>query len=158
MLADVGEESGPEVARIVCTFSTSCAAERLARARAGPDGDFARPAGEVEREGPASNPSEPVRGWGAVGGGEGLDVAVVDATRRKMSRGNEVAEPSSRERIVLIIEGHPFGRPGASGSVHSSPIQSSPSARRITSCSGRPLGANQREPLITQPCLPPCCS
>jgi hypothetical protein len=57
---DEAMEVGPQVPWIVCTGAFSCDAERLARARSGPDRPVVWPSGKTEGESPPSDSGEEV--------------------------------------------------------------------------------------------------
>jgi hypothetical protein len=105
---DEPHELGPEVALVTGASLASGCAERLARARAAPNGFILRPSGKLKGERPAGDSAEEVALAVSI---EVFRLNVRNASGVDVSIGNQAgcnqfSDPSRRHRIDLVIVVH----------------------------------------------------
>jgi hypothetical protein len=114
-LRDEAEPLRPEVPLVGKSKPAAGRAERLARATAGPDRAVVRPTGETQRVRPRADACEEVALviadkllWRDI-----ADIPFVDVAGSNQTRGDQVAQPLGRVRVVLVVPGsHGVSPPG----------------------------------------------
>ena len=122
-LLDEVEEGGPQVPLVSKPFSFACRAERLARARSGPDRTIVGPPGAAQSLRPHSNSGEEVALsksskliWSNI-----FDAPFIHDAGRDVASGDQFAEPSRSEWVDLVVIGaghlppHRSRQPGGGG-------------------------------------------
>ncbi len=106
-LGDEIVKSGPEVSFVGMALVRARARKRLTGTGAGPDGATIGPAGKSQGVGPAADPGEEMALDKAseVSGFDIDNAPLVYFARRDMARGDQVAQPSRREGVVLVVVG-----------------------------------------------------
>jgi hypothetical protein len=110
MLADVPEPGRPEMPVVGEPASFAGGAERLARARSGPDALAVGPAGGAERGRPDADPSKEMNlaNAGQLSSVEVSDARIVDDAGGEPPVRDEVAEPVANEKVIVIIKNAHF--------------------------------------------------
>lgn len=105
--ADEIEPNGPEVATVRRSAALSETAERLTGATSGPNRSGVGPSGNLQRPRPSADAGEEMALGESVkvAGAHVNDASLVNVAARDCAGGDEVAEPLSGIRIVLIVVG-----------------------------------------------------